>query len=315
MPISNNNIVYSYGLCLFNKWCGFNTVQISSLINTGEISKVLFKNSRSKTEFHKKITDLNKKLYWFATTHPKEALSLSLDEIANLKIDKHRTLLKKLPTNPYIGQHIYEALVNRIYDALPRDSKLYKMTKVKFNKTQLARMIAAIGFISDDKNVIYSNPLTNSVFNGLDEDTFFLTALGTRKGVVDKSKVTPSSGYLERKLCVNLSPIELDLNDCGTKNTLQVELLNKRHIQSFMNRTYVDENGNLHKFDHKKAQVGEVYNFRSPIYCQSPDFHVCKTCFGHYENISSPYIGIIAGQSLSERSTQLSMRTFLNEAS
>jgi hypothetical protein len=186
IPILNDGFTYSYGVCLFNKYCGFNTVRIKKPISADKISDVLYKTHRTKQKYHDHLALLNKELYWFITTHSEEALTLSLNEIATLNLQKYKAFYKKLPENPHIGQHIYEAVTERLYNAIPHHYKTYKLTKVKFNKTQLARMMGAIGYISDDKNIIDSKPLSVSVINGVDEESFFRTSYGTRKGINDK---------------------------------------------------------------------------------------------------------------------------------
>lgn len=311
-PVLINGRSFAYGLCLFNKWCGFKTVKITGFMKADQISKEIYKDSNSNSEYHDRLNDLNKKLLWYVSTHPTESITLSLDEIAELNMGVHKNLMSKLPYNPYIGQHIYEAITHRIYDDIPEKHQLKKLTKIKIQRTQLSRMIGAIGYIADDQNIVNSQPLTESIFGGLDKDMFFLTAMGTRKGIVDKSKATPNSGYLERSMVINLSPVEIDMEDCGTSIRFQIKILSVSHVKSLIGRWHHDYDKSKDVVYNPKninTEVGKTYYFRSPITCGNPDFKICRKCFGKY-HIPTPNVGILAGQYIAERMTQLSMRTF-----
>jgi len=310
--VSLNNQTVSYGICLFNKWAGFRKVVVKSYISPDSISRAIYEDSVDNDEYHTRLYNLSKRLMWYVSIHSKDVLSLSLKQINELNMGEHKKLLHKLPNNPYIGQHVYTAVTKRIYDEIPDHHHLKKLTKIKVSKTQLSRLIGAIGYVADDQNMVAPEPIRESVFNGLSPDLFFQTAQGTRKGIVDKSRATPDSGYLERSLVINLSPIELDMDDCGTKIGLRIEIQSKEHAHSLIRRYYHDyEIGQdiLYQPRNLQDEIGKVYIFKSPITCCNPDFKICRKCFGDY-NITTPNVGILAGQYIAERLTQLSMRTF-----
>ena len=124
----------------------------------------------------------------------------------------------------------------------------------------------------------------------------------TRKGIVDKNDLTPLSGFLERSMVVNLSPCEIDEDDCKTKQFFTIKLLSKRHINSLKSR-YCLHNNNLVLFDTIINSIGydnlldTEIKFRSPITCATPNFKICKTCFGEYD-MPSKYVGILAAQNV-----------------
>jgi hypothetical protein len=61
--------------------------------------------------------------------------------------------------------------------------------------------------------------------------------------------------------------------------------------------------------DSCKDLIGKTIKIRSPIFCTEPK--VCKTCYGEsHKTLNSTFIGIIAAQTLGEKSTQLVLRTF-----
>ena len=106
------------------------------------------------------------------------------------------------------------------------------------------------------------------------------------------------SGYLERSLVLNLSPEEFDEDDCKTSFGLVITITCKDHALSLINKYY----GNIKPNTKTEAGIASV----------DGDWKLFTECFGEI-NIQSPFIGIITGQSIAERLTQLSMRTS-NEA-
>ncbi len=127
--------------------------------------------------------------------------------------------------------------------------------------------------------------------------------------IVDKQKVVPDSGYLERSMVMNLSPIEIVEEDCGVKYGFNIEVQNKKHAESLLNRWIFREDGKQELFTSElmEESIGKTLNIRSSISCITPNMRICKRCFGKYDNIKSPYAGILAGQYLAERLTQLAI--------
>lgn len=330
-PVIMSDKTYSYGVCLFNRWCKFRYNKLTKFERPNEISNQIYLDSSNNTEYHSRLHEIMVKLFWFSSVNYKSPLTFSFSEIANLNFQDEKDLLKYLPDNPYIGQHLYKAIISRIHDKIPETHFFGKLIRAKLGKvaTQLARISGAIGYIADDNNIILNHPLTVNLIDGLDPDTFFNSAIGARKGLVDKNRSTPISGYLERSLVLNLSPVEVGDHDCGTDFGMVIDIVSKDHAKSLVERYYstydpnaVSDSGitkrtgqwkllsehNLEEF------IGKSFVFRSPITCQTPGFKICNKCVGNYTEIKTPFLGIITGQSIAERLTQLSMRTFERSA-
>lgn len=309
--INFNNTTYSYGMCLFNKYCRFTSIKINEFTNSNNISKQIFKNSKTNEEYQLRMKELSKRLFWFISTHSTETLTISPKELTHLNIkETTKNILLNLPKNQYIGQHVYVALTNNLYNSIPKNYQLKKLTHTRLNKTQVARIISSIGYIADANNLVSPNAIKTSLIDGLNSKNFFQTAYGTRKALVDKDKATPNSGYLERTLVMNLSPIELIMDDCKTKFGLMINIKNKKHAMSLINRWYLkDSNWELATESKIIKLIGQNIIFRSPVTCGTQKLGICRKCFGNY-NIKTPYVGIVAGQCLAERLTQLSLRTF-----
>jgi len=177
---------------------------------------------------------------------------------------------------------------------------------------QAKQLILTRGFISNFDGQIIERPIKRSLLDGLTPREFFASTYGSRKGLLDVALNTGTSGYLSRKLiftCANLQ-MDTDLDDCGTTDTLTI-VVDTEKLASMLVRRWMVKNGNMELItkDNYKDLVEQTIEIRSPVYCQSQK--ICKTCYGDlYKSINSRFIGIIAAQTLGERSTQLVLRTF-----
>jgi len=179
---------------------------------------------------------------------------------------------------------------------------------------QVKQLILTRGFISNFDGEILPLPIKHNLMEGLTQEEFFYSTYGCRKGLLDVALNTGTSGYLSRKLiftCANLQ-INEDLDDCGTTDFLEVNVKDKRKALMLVNRyAQTDDGKGMYKLtkENCKDTIGKTIYIRSPILCKSPK--ICKTCYGDlYKTINSRFIGIIAAQTLGERSTQLVLRTF-----
>jgi hypothetical protein len=300
---------YSYGVCLLNKWCGFDNIILTKESSSDDLSKEIHKDSLSNEDYFNRINKVNQLLSWLVSTHSKETLTLPFNEaITIVHSARENHLLQHLPSNPHIGHQVHQTFVNDAYKNIPEEFKLAKLAKSKYNKVQFSRSLVSIGYIADDRNIISPEPVTTALLSGLTEEEFFRTSYGSRKGIVDKHDATPRSGYLERSLVLNLSPIEIAEEDCNSTHGFMIKIQDIRHSKSLKNRYYSNNTGWV-LFDGGAEHVGNSYSFRSPITCASPNFKICQKCFGRYEQ-RSKFVGILAGQYIAERLTQLSMRSF-----
>jgi len=177
---------------------------------------------------------------------------------------------------------------------------------------QVRQIILSRGFVSNFNGEILPTPIKNSLLDGLNQEEFFNSTYGCRKGLLDVALNTGTSGYLSRKLiftCVNLQ-IDPELDDCGTNDCLEVHIDTPKKAEMLVWRYFL-EDGVLKQIttDNWKSFVGKIVQLRSPIFCKSPK--VCHKCYGDlYKILHSRFIGVIAAQSLGERGTQLILRTF-----
>lgn len=110
---------------------------------------------------------------------------------------------------------------------------------------------------------------------------------------------------------MSLSPIEIAEEDCGCTTGLYITPFSKQHVHCLAGKYYkklaTDEwqllNGTEYDLINQRIMI------RSPMTCKTENFRICNKCFGR-KPIRTPYIGVVAGQVITERLTQLLMRSF-----
>lgn len=174
---------------------------------------------------------------------------------------------------------------------------------------QPMQILIAKGIIADTEGNLLE-PIKSSFADGFTPTEYFKSSLGGRRGIIDRVHNTADSGYMARKLAYLLAHVEVhpSLRDCKTKNTLSLRL-NDDMIKRLKGRYIVDEKGKIQKFDQSEFSDGDVVNLRSPVFCKS--YKLCHTCYGDLvKRFKSPFVGIVAAQTIGERSTTLVMQTF-----
>lgn len=186
--ISIDGELYTYGICLLNKWCGFEKIHIDELITKKQVQMISRKiyeiHGEDSQVFYDHLSELEKKLMFFITI-TNHVPTLSLEEMINLVDDDTHKLIRKIPRdNPYISYHINNGLTDRCIDNFDHDSNLYQLFKSgsRFSKTQLARSCISIGLLADQNNVVDPNPIRSNLIEGLTPSEFFQSSPGTRKG-------------------------------------------------------------------------------------------------------------------------------------
>ena len=177
--------------------------------------------------------------------------------------------------------------------------------------SQYYQMVVEKGFITDIAGKVHPEKVEHNLMEGLSPREFFITCYGGRKGLIDSADNTAKSGYLTRKLIYLLSPTILNttIDDCyeslGNTRYFEMYVRDESIAKMLIGRYTID----IHiTEDNYKDIIGKTIQLKSPVTCKAPG--ICKKCYGDLYNIHhSKMIGIIAAQSLGERTTQLTLRT------
>ncbi len=173
---------------------------------------------------------------------------------------------------------------------------------------QPMQILVAKGLIADPTGKVME-PITGSLSDGLTNKEYFKAASGARKGIIDRTLNTSTTGYMSRQLAFVLNSVEIDrqLKDCKTKRALDLRLT--KDLVGRIKGRYVIEKGKPQLFNAKDYKIESLIHLRSPIFCESQK--ICHTCYGKLlDRHKSPYAGIMAAQMIGEAGTQTIMRSF-----
>ncbi|KAJ0911357.1 DNA-directed RNA polymerase subunit beta'' [Helianthus annuus] len=161
---------------------------------------------------------------------------------------------------------------------------------------------------------------------------YIISCYGARKGVVDTAIRTSDAGYLTRRLVEVVQHIVVRRTDCGTIRGISVSprngmMADRIFIQTLIGRVLADDIyigsrciatrnqdigvGLVNRFITFRAQPISI---RTLFTCRSTSW-ICQLCYGrspaHDDLVElGEAVGIIAGQSIGEPGTQLTLRTF-----
>ncbi len=200
--------------------------------------------------------------------------------------------------------------------------------------SQIKQLILSRGYVTTMEEDVKEMPVIESYREGLSLINFFRATYSARRGLIDTTLKTASSGYLTRKLVEVAREYIISEEDCGTKTGLNIICnMNNNFIKHrlvgrvlakeisynnkivFSSNTLITENN----ITSVLKCCGGCLNLRSPLTCQA-QVGVCKLCYGN--ELSSNQlpslgesVGTLAAQSVGEPGTQLTLRTFhgLNE--
>jgi len=223
----------------------------------------------------------------------------------------------------------------RNYDPL---NSVYMMafSGARGNLSQVRQLVGMRGLMSDPNGEIMDLPIKQNFREGLTITDYLMSGYGARKGIVDTALKTANSGYLTRRLIDVAQDIIIREKDCLTKRSIIfvniekdrtiIRSLYDRILGRILNQDILNPTNPTNILINKGTQITPTiikllkeYNItkifvRSPLTC-GLNRSVCQKCYGWNlanENIVDlgEAIGIIAGQSIGEPGTQLTMRTF-----
>nr|YP_009967417.1 RNA polymerase beta'' subunit [Typhonium blumei]QIS89588.1 RNA polymerase beta'' subunit [Typhonium blumei]UVN17402.1 RNA polymerase beta'' subunit [Typhonium blumei] len=208
---------------------------------------------------------------------------------------------------------------------------LMSFSGARGNASQVHQLVGMRGLMSDPQGQMIDLPIQSNLREGLSLTEYIISCYGARKGVVDTAVRTSDAGYLTRRLVEVVQHIIIRRTDCGTIRSISVSPRNgmteRIFIQTLIGRVLADDIyigprciaarnqdigiGLVNRFITFRAQP--IY-IRTPFTCRSTSW-ICQLCYGrsptHGDLVElGEAVGIIAGQSIGEPGTQLTLRTF-----
>nr|ANJ59812.3 RNA polymerase beta'' subunit [Nymphaea jamesoniana] len=199
------------------------------------------------------------------------------------------------------------------------------------NASQVHQLVGMRGLMSDPQGQMIDLPIQSNLREGLSLTEYTISCYGARKGVVDTAVRTSDAGYLTRRLVEVVQHIVVRRTDCGSIRGISVSLrkgmTERIFIQTLIGRVLANDVylglrciatrnqdigiGLVNRFMTSRAQP--IY-IRTPFTCRSASW-ICRLCYGrsptHGDLVElGEAVGIIAGQSIGEPGTQLTLRTF-----
>nr|YP_010603796.1 RNA polymerase beta'' subunit [Paphiopedilum rothschildianum]WAN78502.1 RNA polymerase beta'' subunit [Paphiopedilum rothschildianum] len=208
---------------------------------------------------------------------------------------------------------------------------LMSFSGARGNVSQVHQLVGMRGLMSDPQGQMIDLPIQSNLREGLSLTEYIISCYGARKGVVDTAVRTSDAGYLTRRLVEVVQHILVRRTDCGTIRGIYVSPKNgmteKIFVQTLIGRVLADDiyiGLRCIATRNKDIGIGLVNRFitfrahpiyiRTPFNCRSTSW-ICQLCYGrsptHGDLVElGEAVGIIAGQSIGEPGTQLTLRTF-----
>jgi len=240
-----------------------------------------------------------------------------------------------------LWQHTTDELGDKAYSALGKTEgdqwnsiHMMAVSKARGSKGQIQQLAGMRGMMQKPDGSIIEVPIISNFKEGLTMSEYFTSTHGARKGMSDTALKTATAGYLTRRLVDLAINTVITEHDCGTHEFITAKpvyqgstlvtplgdvILGRtaaNDIVNPMNGKVIVKEGDLVT----KAAAREINeagipsaDVRSVLTCQSDG--LCAKCYGMdlsrnaLVHVGEP-VGLIAGQSIGEPGTQLTLRTF-----
>ncbi len=211
---------------------------------------------------------------------------------------------------------------------------LMALSGARGSKGQIQQLAGMRGLMMKPDGSIIEVPIVSNFKEGLSMSEYFTSTHGARKGMSDTALKTADAGYLTRRLVGLAQNTVITEHDCGTKEFITATPVYQGSVLSValgdlvLGRTaahdivhpltkevIVKANELINKVAARKINESGLpsVDIRSVLTCQSDG--LCAKCYGMDLSRSDlvhvgEAVGVIAGQSVGEPGTQLTLRTF-----
>ncbi len=202
------------------------------------------------------------------------------------------------------------------------------------SKAQIQQLAAMRGMMMKPDGSIIEVPIISNFKEGLSMSEYFNSTHGARKGLSDTALKTANAGYLTRRMVVLAQNTFITEHDCGTEESITAKpvfdgsvlsislgdvVVGRTAAQDVINpgtgELIVKKGDLINKVDAKKINDSGLASIeiRSVLTCKSNG--LCAKCYGMDLSRGTlvhvgEAVGVIAGQSIGEPGTQLTLRTF-----
>ena len=299
------------------------------------LSRVAKEHKNDFGDVANKLKDLGNR---YATTN---AVSIGLDDIKADKAERERilasadrkvadimsgkgTAAQKEKLKVQVYDKASEQMVKAIEDKHgQRGSAIHTMMKsgVKPQMGAYRQITMAPMLMMNAKGETIPTPIRKSWSEGLDVGDYWTQMSGARKGVVQKVQSVQQPGYFTKQMINSVMNNSIGADDCATSKGISLPVDEKDILDRYLasdvksgSKTF--KAGTLVtpgvRDSLRNNKVRRIVT-RSPLRCEHGD-GICSKCYGLDEDGTNPTVGknvgIMAAQSIGERATQLSMRTF-----
>lgn len=202
-------------------------------------------------------------------------------------------------------------------------NKLYTMNLagVKPAWGQVQQLLLAPLLVENAAGRTIPVPVRNSYGEGLSSSGYWIASGGARKGLIEKVQSVQVPGALSKQIINTTISYVVSQDDCGTARGISLASDDRDLIDRFtakpitIGKTTIAANTLItpNLFAKISASKASKIVARSPLKCEAPK-GMCSKCYGAQDDgvpiQKGVNIGVIAGQAIGERGTQLSMKNF-----
>ena len=240
-----------------------------------------------------------------------------------------------------LWQKTTDELGDKAYEALGKTegenwNSIYMMavSKARGSKGQIQQVAGMRGMMQKPDGSIIEVPIISNFKEGLTMAEYFTSTHGARKGMSDTALKTAEAGYLTRRLVELAQNTVITEHDCGTTDYITAKPVYQGSTLSVPLGDVVLGRTAAHDIVHPLTRevivpAGELVtksaarqinesglpsvDVRSVLTCHSDG--LCAKCYGMDLSRNAlvhvgEAVGVIAGQSIGEPGTQLTLRTF-----